>query len=136
MPERATMAQQIPAKPQAGDSGAHGNSAIQQQIFKPSPAVTAATGGILNAHPKFGHAYERREFQSPHQRPHGGESIAKQRHAPIDHESVQAIRGHAAAHAGLGFEHQRLKTPISQADRRAESGNPASDYDHVWVAAC
>jgi hypothetical protein len=130
------MAQQVPAKPQASDSRSQRNSAIQQQIFKPSSAVAAATGGILNAHPKFARAYERRKFQSPHQRPHGGESIAKQRHAAIDHESVNAIRGHAAAHARLSFENQRLKTPIFQADRRAKPGNPASDYDHICVAAC
>ena len=130
------MAQQVPAKPQASNSRAQRNSAIQQQIFKPSAAVTAATGGILNSHSKFARAYERRKFQSPHQRPHGGESIAKQGHAPIDHESVHAIRGHATTQARLGFENQRLKTPIFQADPRSEPGNPASDYDHVCVADC
>src|SRR5882672_2314965 len=109
MTECAMMAQQVPAKPQASDSRAQRNSAIQQQSFKPSAAVAAATGGILNSHPKFARAYERRKVQSSHQRPHGGESIAKQRNATIDHESVNAIRGHAATHACLGFENQRLE---------------------------
>src|SRR5712671_3938332 len=131
MTECAMMAQQVPAKPQASNSRAQRNSAIQQQILKPSAEVTAATGGILNSHSKFARVYERPKFQSPHQRPHGGESVAEQGHASIDHESVHAIRGHAAAHARLGFENQRLKTPIFQADRRAEPGNPASGYDHV-----
>jgi hypothetical protein len=131
MPERAMMAQQVQTKSKARDSRAQRNSPVQQQIFEPSSAVSAATGGILNAHAKFSRTHERRKFQSPHQRPHGGESIAKQRHAPIDHESLDAIRGHAAAHTRLRFENQRLKTPIFQPDRRTEAGDPASDYNHV-----
>jgi hypothetical protein len=130
------MAQQVQAKSKTRDPRAQGNSPVQQQIFKPTSAVSAASGGILNAHAKFSRTHKRRKFQSPHQRPHGGESIAEQRHAPIDHESVDSIRGHAAAHARLGFENQRLKTPIFQAHRRAEAGDPASDYDHVCIAAC
>jgi hypothetical protein len=130
------MAQQVQAKPKAGDPRAQRNPTVQQQIFKTSSAVSSAACGILNAYTKSASPYERRKFQSLNQSAHGGESIAKQRHSPIDHVSVNAIRGHAAAYPRLGFENQRLKTPIFQADRRAEPGNAASNYDHVCIAAC
>ncbi len=44
------MAQQVESKADAGKAGTPRNSAIEEQIFKTTAAITAATGGVLNSY--------------------------------------------------------------------------------------
>src|SRR4029077_2387439 len=131
--ERAMMAQQVQTKANAGKTGAPGNAAIEEQVLEASAAIAAATVRILNADAEFALAHQRRETQALYESAHRTKGIAGKSHAAIYHESLDAIGGHASAHASLGFQHQGFKPAILQAHSCTESGDASADHDDVRV---
>src|SRR5467141_1895423 len=112
MDESAMMAQQVESEPQAGDAGAKRYSAVEEQVLEPPAAIAAATCGILNPHTETSFAHQRRQSQAAHERSHAHKSISKQRHATVDHKSIDPVGGHPATDARLRLQHQRVEAAV------------------------
>jgi len=127
------MAQQVPAKPQASNSRAQRNSAIQQQIFKTVRRGNRGNRRNRDSHSKF--CPRARAAKVPVSAP-----APAWRRNPLPNNVTprsitnpfNAIRGHATAHARLGFETSGSRPDLSSGPPR-RARNPLR-LDHVCVA--
>jgi hypothetical protein len=104
----AKVPQQVKPKTKPSRTRTPGKSAGKEQVVKSPAAITAAARGILNAYTETAWAPKRCETKPLHERTHTSKSISEERYSPVNHESIDAVCGHAATDSGLCFQHQRL----------------------------